>query len=54
MATFYFQATLSRVLEGLNCMVWVDDMIYWGLDETDALGRGQFARSGSQVHFFRN
>ena len=36
-ATSYFQATLTRVLEGLNCMVWVDDVIYWGLDETDLL-----------------
>ena len=34
-ATSYFQATLTRVLEGLNCMFWVDDVIYWGLDETD-------------------
>ena len=33
-ATFYFQATLIRVLEGLNCMVWVDAVSYWGLDET--------------------
>ena len=35
--TSYFQATLTRVLEGPNCMVWVDDVIYWGLDETDLL-----------------
>ena len=34
-ATSYFQATLTRMLEGLNCMIWVDDVIYWGLDETD-------------------
>ena len=34
-ATSYFQATLTRVLEGLNCMIWVDDVIYRGLDETD-------------------
>ena len=34
-ATSYFQATLTRVLEGLNCMIWVGDVIYWGLDETD-------------------
>ena len=36
-ATSYYQATLTRVLEGLNCMVWVDDVIYWGLDEPDLL-----------------
>ena len=34
-ATSCFQATLIRVLEGMNCMIWVDDMIYWGLDDTD-------------------
>ena len=34
-ATSYFQATLTRVLEGLNCMIWLDDVVYWGLDETD-------------------
>ena len=34
-ATSYFQSTLKRVLEGLNCTIWVDDVIYWGLDETD-------------------
>ena len=27
-ATSYSQATLTRMLEGLNCMVWVDDIIY--------------------------
>ena len=36
-AISYFQATLTRVLEGLNCITWVDDVIYWGLDETDLL-----------------
>ena len=34
-ATSYFQATLTRVPEGLNCMIWVDDVFYWGLDDTD-------------------
>ena len=29
--------TLTRVLEGLNCKVWMDDVIYWVLDETDLL-----------------
>ena len=23
------------MLEGLHCIIWVDDVIYWGLDETD-------------------
>ena len=36
-ATSYFQVTLARVLERFNCMVRVDDVIYWGLDETDLL-----------------
>ena len=36
-ATSYLQATLTRVLEGLTFMVWVSDVIYWGLDETDLL-----------------
>ena len=25
------------MLEALNCIIWVDDVIYWGLDETDLL-----------------
>ena len=33
--TSHFQATLTPVLQGLNCLIWVDDVIYWGLDETD-------------------
>eukprot|EP00903_Cladosiphon_okamuranus_P011351 g10699.t1 len=36
-ATAYFQATMTELLEGLNCMVWVDDVIYWGHDEDDLL-----------------
>ena len=36
-ATSYFQCTLSRILEDLNCMVWVDDIVYWGVDEADLL-----------------
>ena len=36
-ATSYFQATLVRVQEGLNCMVWLDDVIYSGMDEADLL-----------------
>ena len=35
-APSYFQATLTRVLEGLNYMVQVG-VIYWGFDETDLL-----------------
>ena len=63
-AISYFQATLTRVLEGLNCMVWVDDVIYWGLDETDllktldlilvGLEKVSLYAYGSQVHFFRD
>ena len=34
-ATSYFQATLSRVLEGLNCMILLYNVMYWGSDETD-------------------
>ena len=34
-ATSYFQAMLTRVLEGLDCMVCMDDVLYWGLDDTD-------------------
>ena len=36
-ATSYFQATMTSLLSGLNCMVWVDDVIYWGHDEQDLL-----------------
>ena len=35
--TPYFQATPTRVLEGLNCMALVKVVFYWGLDETDLL-----------------
>eukprot|EP00903_Cladosiphon_okamuranus_P005335 g5333.t1 len=30
-------ATMTELLDGLNCMVWVDDVIYWGHDEDDLL-----------------
>eukprot|EP00903_Cladosiphon_okamuranus_P015275 g14116.t1 len=36
-ATSYFQSTMTTLLEGLNCMVWVDDVIYWGHSEDDLL-----------------
>ena len=25
----------TRLLEGLSCMIWIDVVIHWGLDETD-------------------
>ena len=31
--TSFSQATMTQVLAGLNCMVWVDDVVYWGEDE---------------------
>eukprot|EP00903_Cladosiphon_okamuranus_P015655 g14457.t1 len=34
--TSFFQATMTQELDGLNCTVWVDDVVYWGKDE-DAL-----------------
>ena len=36
-AISYFQATMTSGLEDLNCLVWVDDVIYWGHDEEDVL-----------------
>eukprot|EP00903_Cladosiphon_okamuranus_P006086 g5996.t1 len=36
-ATSYSQATMTELLDGLNCMVWVDDVIYWGHNEDDLL-----------------
>ena len=36
-ATAYFQATMPELLEGPNCMVWVDDVIYWAHDEDNVL-----------------
>ncbi|CAB1096113.1 unnamed protein product [Ectocarpus sp. CCAP 1310/34] len=36
-ATSYFQATLSRILEGLNCLVWVDGVVNRGMEEDDLL-----------------
>eukprot|EP00752_Nemacystus_decipiens_P002232 g2117.t1 len=32
-ATSDFQATMTSLQEGLNCKVWVDDVICWGHDE---------------------
>ena len=29
-ATSFCQATMTQVLHGLNCMVWVDDVVFWG------------------------
>ena len=36
-ATSYFQATMTELLAGLNCMIWVGDVIFWGHDEDDLL-----------------
>ena len=36
-ATSYFQATMTELRDGLNCMVWVDDVIFWGHDKDDLL-----------------
>ena len=30
-------SSIGHILEGFNCMVWVNDVINWGLDETDLL-----------------
>lgn len=34
-AASYFQATLVRILEGLNSFIWVDDIVYWEVGEDD-------------------
>ena len=28
---------MTKVLDGLNCMIWVDDVVYWGENEDDLL-----------------
>ena len=35
-ATAYFQGVMTE-LTGLNCKVWVDDIVWWGADEDDLL-----------------
>lgn len=34
-ATAYFQATMTELLHGLNCLVWADDVICWREDADD-------------------
>ncbi|CAB1118666.1 unnamed protein product [Ectocarpus sp. CCAP 1310/34] len=31
------RAVMTDILQGLSCMVWVDDVAWWGIDETDLL-----------------
>ena len=35
--TAYFQGVMTVLLAGLNCKVWVDDIVWWGVDEDDLL-----------------
>ena len=28
---------MTELLAGLNCKVWVDDIVWWGADEDDLL-----------------
>ena len=36
-ATGYFQAVLSQLLDGLDCEVWVDDVVFWGKSATELM-----------------
>ena len=36
-ATTYFQGVTTKFLAGLNCKVWVHDIVWWGADEDDSL-----------------
>ena len=36
-ATACFQGVMTELLAGLNCKVWVDDIVWWGADEDDLL-----------------
>ncbi|CAM9710194.1 unnamed protein product, partial [Sphacelaria rigidula] len=36
-ATGYFQHIVMGMLTGLDCKVWVDDILRWGKDEDDLL-----------------
>ena len=36
-ATSYYQGTMTDVLHGLNCLIWVDDIVYWGDTEEEML-----------------
>ena len=32
-AATYSQGVVTKLLVGLNCKVWVDDVVWWGADE---------------------
>ena len=36
-AKAYFQGVLTKLLAGLNCKAWVDDIVCWRADEDDLL-----------------
>ena len=36
-ATGYFQGIMTGLLAGLQCKVWVDDILWWGKDEQDLM-----------------
>ena len=36
-ATAYFQDVMTELLAGLNCKVWVDNIVWWGADEDNSL-----------------
>ena len=36
-ATAYFQGVMTELLAGLNCKVWVDDIVWWDADENNLL-----------------
>ena len=36
-ATAYFQGVMKKLFAGLNCKVWVDDIVWWGDDADDFL-----------------
>ena len=35
--TAYFQDVMTELLAGLNCKVWVDDIVWWGTDADNLL-----------------
>ena len=36
-ATAYVKGVMTELLTGLNCKVWVDDIVWWGADEDNLL-----------------
>ena len=36
-ATAYFQGVTTELLVGLNCKVWVDEIVWWGTDRDNLL-----------------